>query len=98
MRSELLDNVKARIKAMYSDELVYPLTPRGKELFIENSYQQWAAREFLNYISTSNADLYSAADQFVRQMDDQATNRKGERRMFAIAYDVAVDLADQLYL
>ena len=54
-------------------------------------YQRWAAEEFLKAIE-GHPDLYFAAEQFTRMVDDFACRNNKTAEMFVIAYDVAVEL------
>lgn len=96
-----LKKIEDRIIEMYDVPTVWPMTELGRWNFREKCLKHWAANEFLFFIAKSNKDLYSAADEFIKMMDDwssQGDLEKERSHMFSVAYDVAVDLADQLYL
>lgn len=95
-KSYVLGRLRQRIADMYSTPYKKPdLTLRGRLIFEERSYRQWAAWEWYYRIVKAN-DLYAVSENFVKEMDTYACLDHPKVRIFSIAYDVATDLNDFL--
>lgn len=68
-------------------------------VFKQQSYQKWAALNFLQYLENSDLSIIDAIEEYIRVMDIYACNGNTEesRYMFSVAYDVASDLATIAY-
>ena len=70
-----------------------------KELFAQQVYTIWAAKEI--YFLLSENDIYPpevVVEEFANKMSDYASKRKETNFMFSIAYDTAIDILDLIYV
>ena len=69
-----------------------------KELFAQQSYAIWAAKEI--YLLLCENETYPpecVVEEFANKMDNYACKRKETSFMFSIARDTAIDILDLIY-
>ena len=82
----------------YINDLKQTASYWNKELFQQQAYSLWAAKEI--YFRLAKNETYSPAylvEDFANKMDDYACKRKETSFMFSIAHDVAIDILDLIY-
>lgn len=95
-RTYILEKVSIFITRRYKNPVLKSNKRIDKVVFEQESYQKWAAHEFLNYISKSSNNLFISADRFIKLMDKFSCNGRNGW-MFSIAHDVAEDILDYMY-
>lgn len=92
-REHILNCLASHILENYEGPFTYQRKWKNRGYFAQESYSKWAANEFLDYV-TNRRDIFLAADNYIRMVDNFACSNHENRWMFSIAYDVAVDLLD----
>lgn len=67
-----------------------------KQLWMQRSYERWAAQEFIHRLSNSANDIYYEADRFIYEMNEFSTRNHSNSKMFSIAYDVGTEMLDYM--
>lgn len=66
-----------------------------KQMWIQRSYERWAAQEMINRLSKAK-DIYYEADRFIYEMNEFSTKGHPNCKMFSIAYDVGTEMLDYM--
>ena len=95
MEDYVLLKLQYYIKETYQGPVTVRFNWTNRATFVQASYQKWAAKEFMDYITNRDADedLYFSAEKFAKMMNKFSLTKRNSW-MFSIAYDVAMDLLD----
>ncbi len=80
------------LRKLYSitmSSLNKPYFGLSKKLFEQRCYQEWAVKEVLRAIETSDLPPYMVAEEFAEKMDEYACLKERTSFMFSVAHDTA---------
>lgn len=93
-REEFKSLVDVLISELDRDLSRHSLYIYQRDLFEQLSYEKWALKELLEYVSKRQGGLYSAVEEFCKQMNEYSCRNKKTSRMFSAAYDAAMNILD----
>lgn len=84
---------------VYISNLNYPTKICRESVFRNRSYARWAAIEILYQVETDSRNPLDVVEDFAARMNQFSLTRFGDSGfIFAVAFDTAMDIVDQLLL